>query len=210
MTSTTLRLNSVGWALTLAAAALTAPVAHAVDVPAFSIAGDNKVFIDPNVTTGFRFTALQTVSVTALGFHDDQLNGLVSSHDVALYNTSGTQLVLATVPAGTGAPLIGEYRYAALSSAVELQAGTQYVLAAYTNNNDGYRAFSTPTADPRISIVSTGAFYNYGPSLAFPTTTFAAASFYATPNMLLEAVPEPGTAVLLCAGLAAVACRRCR
>lgn len=206
MTSTTFPAKPMSLALTLAVCALATPLAQAVDVPAFSVSGDLTTFIDPNVTTGFKFTALQTVSVTALGFHDDQLNGLVSAHEVALYNTSGTQLALATVPVGTAAPLIGQYRYATLASSFQLQAGTQYVLAAYTNANDGYRSNGTPTSDPQISISTAGAFYNYGSSLAFPTTTFAAANFYGTANMLLvAAVPEPSTWVMLCLGLLAVA-----
>ncbi len=193
----------------MAAAALTTPAAHAFDLPAYAISGDITTLNDPNVTTGFKFTALQTLFVSALGFHDNQLNGLVSSHEVALYDTNGLQLALATVPAGLGASLIGEYRYAALGSNFQLQAGTQYVLAAYTNLNDGYRSGSTPVADPRISIDSTGGFYNDGPSLAVPTSTFAASNFYGTANMLL-AVPEPGTSVLLCTGLVALAFRRRR
>lgn len=207
MIRTAFRAKPLRLALTLAAAALASPLSHAVDVPAFTVSGDIKTFNDPNVTTGFKFTALQPAVVTALGFHDDQLNGLVSAHQVAVYSTNGTQLALATVAAGTVAPLIGEYRYATLGSSFQLQAGTEYVLAAYTNADDGYRSLGTPTSDPQISIVSTGAFYNYGPSLAFPASTFAAANFYGTANMLLVAVavPEPGAFAMLSLGMVAVA-----
>ena len=60
------------------------------------------------MTVGFIFTATQNVALTALGFHDQQLNGLANAHDIGLFSTSGTLLASATIAAGTAAPLIGE------------------------------------------------------------------------------------------------------
>ena len=209
MTRITLRLNPLVAALTLAATALAAPLAQAADAPAYAITGDGTYIGDRPVTTGFIFTALQDVSLTALGFHDYQLDGLNLSHEVALYSITGTLLAQASVAAGTAAPLIGEHRYAMLGSAFMLHAGTQYVVAAHTDATDGYRYASVPpatlTLDPRISMGAGAGVYNYGPSLAFPAFSIGY-DIYATPNMLLTgAVPEPGTWALLCAGLAAVA-----
>lgn len=193
----------------LATTVLAAPGARAVDLPAYSVSIHSTTFNDGPVTTGFKFTAVNTVPVTALGFHDDQLNGLNFAHQVGLYSSSGTLLALVTVPAGIAAPLVGEHRYTSLSSAFVLQAGTQYVLAAHTDVTDGYSYIGpagTRTVDPQITIDPGLGVYNYGANLAFPQSTFAAVGFYSTPNMLLTApVPEPGTWAMLCGGLAALA-----
>lgn len=208
MTRLTLRLNPLATALALATTGLIAPLAQAADAPAYAITGDATYIGDQAVTTGFIFTAQQDATLTGLGFHDYALDGLNLAHDVALFSLSGMVLATATVAAGTSAPLIGEYRYAMLDSAFTLQAGTQYVLAAHSDATDGYRYAGVPpatlTLNPRISIGDNAGLYAYGASLVFPGT--AGYDIYATPNMLLAGVvPEPGTWVLMFAGLAALA-----
>lgn len=195
--------------LAAATLGLVLPVAQAADAPAYAISGDGTYIGDGANTTGFIFTAQQDAMLTALGFHDYRLDGLNVAHDVGLYSADGALLATATVAAGTAASLIGEYRYAMLASAFELQAGTQYVLAAHTDSTDGYRYASIPpaslTVDPRIGIAPRAGVYVYGPSLTFPTQTIGY-DIYATPNMLLAAaVPEPGTWALALVGLALVA-----
>ncbi len=209
MTRITFRLNALAAALALAAIGLAAPSARAADTPAYAITGSGIYIGDRPVSVGFIFTAEQNVALTGLGFHDDQLNGLNQAHDVALYSIAGTVLAMATVAAGTSAPLIGEYRYATLGSSFMLQSGTQYVLAAHTDSTDGYRYATVPPAtlnvSPLITIGAQAGVYNYGPSLAFPQF-HAGYDIYATPNLLLAGpVPEPGTWALMLAGLAGVA-----
>lgn len=209
MTRIALGPNALIATLALSAAALAAPLAQAADLPAYAIMGDGTYIGDFPNTTGFIFTAVQAMSLTALGFHDHQLNGLNLAHDVALYSAGGTLLVQANVPAGTVAPLIGEHRYALLGSAFTLQAGAQYVVAAHADSTDGYRFARVPpatlTVNPGISVGPRAGVYNYGPGLAFPQFGIGY-DLYATPNMLFAAaVPEPGTWALMFAGLAAVA-----
>ena len=56
------------------AAALTLCTAvHAADTPAYSIANSPFYSVDQPVTVGFSVTALQDVSITALGHHDNAL-----------------------------------------------------------------------------------------------------------------------------------------
>jgi hypothetical protein len=208
MTRITFRLNSMVAALTLAATALAAPLAQAAETPAYDITGDATFFEDNDVTTGFIFTAKQNASLTALGFHDFNLDGLKLSHEVGLYSVDGDLLVKTTVAAGSAVPLTGQYRYTTLDSAYLLQAGTQYVLAAHTvTREDGYRYGNLPftlNVNPLISIGAKAGVYTYGSSLDFPTTHFF--DMYANPNMLLTtAVPEPAAWVLMFAGLALVA-----
>ncbi len=176
----------------------------ALDTPAYSVTGSDFFGSDRPVTVGFKFTAESASNLTALGYHDEGLDGLFNAHDVGLYDLSGTLLSSATVPGGTTGDLIGEYRYVTLGSAYTLTAGTEYVLAAHTTAGDGYRFGTVPpitlTVDPLISIGDDASRYVYGPGLAFPTA-FAGYDIYATPNMLLSPVPEPETYALLLAGL---------
>ena len=208
MTRLKTHLNPLATALALATTALLTPLAQAADTPAYAITGDGTYIGDRSNTTGFVFTAEKDATLTALGFHDYLLDGLNVAHEVALYSMTGTMLAMATVAAGNSAALIGEYRYATLGSSFMLQAGTQYMLAAQTDATDGYRygtlPYATVTANPLISIGAAAGFYNYGPNLTFPTS--AGYDIYATPNMLLAgAVPEPGTWLLMFAGLTAMA-----
>ncbi|WP_193566054.1 DUF4082 domain-containing protein [Nitrosomonas oligotropha] len=178
--------------------------ALALDAPAYSVTGSGFFGSDRPVTAGFKFTAESASDLSALGYHDEGLDGLFNAHDVGLYDLFGTLLASATVPGGTAGDLIGEYRYVSLSSPYTLTAGTEYVLAAHTTAGDGYRFGTVPpitlTVDPLISIGDDAGRYVYGPGLAFPTD-FAGYDIYATPNMLLSPVPEPETYVLLLAGL---------
>ncbi|HSW05446.1 DUF4082 domain-containing protein [Aquabacterium sp.] len=194
-------------ALTLVLTGLVVPLAQAAEAPAYAFTGSGIYFGDAPVTVGFIFTAQQAMPLSALGFYDHQQDGLNQAHELALFSSSGTLLATATVAAGTSAPLIGEYRYATLGSTFMLQADTQYVLAAQTEATDGYRFASAPlptlTVDPRITIGNSAGVYHYGPSLVFPQTVLY--DIYASPNMLLPAVPEPGTWALMLAGVAAVA-----
>ena len=183
------------------ALALCASV-HAADTPAYSIGDSSFYNVDSPVSVGFEFTALQNVSITALGYHDNLLDGLLSAHDVGLYSSTGTLLASVNVGSGTFGDLVGEYRYASLTTAYDLVAGSAYVLAAHTTAGDGYRYAGTPTFDSAILIGPNAGGYLYGPSLAFPGT--AGFGFYGTPNMLFAstvAVPEPGTYALMLVGL---------
>ncbi|MDO9310937.1 MAG: DUF4082 domain-containing protein [Nitrosomonas sp.] len=196
--------GSKGRAILALAMLCGASHALALDTPAYSVTGSGFLGSDRPVTAGFKFTAESASNLTALGYHDEGLDGLFNAHDVGLYDLSGTLLASATVPDGTAGDLIGEYRYVTLGSAYTLTAGTEYVLAAHTTAGDGYRFGTVPpitlTVDPLISIGDDASRYVYGPGLAFPTA-FAGYDIYATPNMLLSPVPEPETYALLLAGL---------
>lgn len=178
--------------------------ALALDTPAYSVTGSGFLGTDAPVTVGFKFTAESASNLTALGYHDEGLDGLFNAHDVGLYDLAGTLLATATVPDGTAGNLIGDYRYVTLGSAYALTAGTQYVLAAHTTAGDGYRYNNVPpttlTVNPMISIGDNASLYTYGPALVFPTSSIGY-DLYATPNMLLSPVPEPETYALLLAGL---------
>ena len=78
--------------------------------------------------------------VTSLGFYDGPNtsvanaasafgDGLLEDHQVGIYNSSGTLLATTTIPAGTSAALVGEFRYLTLSEPITLLAGQSYTIA---------------------------------------------------------------------------------
>lgn len=82
------------------------------------------------------------LEVTALGYYDFTVgggtgDGLTDTHDVGIYNSSGSLIASVTVPSGTVGTLLGDYRYASLASTVTLTAGQTYTLAGTTGDNPG-------------------------------------------------------------------------
>jgi hypothetical protein len=87
-------------------------------------------------TLGANLTVNTTITVTALGFWDSSIaadtdTGLNASHQVGIWNSNGTDLLASvTVPAGTAGELIGQFRYADLTTPLVLTAGQTYLLGA--------------------------------------------------------------------------------
>jgi len=80
-------------------------------------------------TCGFSFTALQDISVEALGQWDQNLDGLLVAARVGLWSSDGTLLASVVVPSGTSAPLTGAFRYVSIAP-VHLVAGQKYVIGS--------------------------------------------------------------------------------
>jgi Domain of unknown function (DUF4082) len=143
---------------------------------------------------GFLFTPNTNITVTELGYYDDNGDGLAIDHPVALFDTGGTRLVETTVRAGTVDTLRGKFRYRSITP-VNLAAGTAYVLAgfhdsasgdvfAYGNIGGSITGF---VADSRLIIGGNGSRYLYyggGTPLPFPTDTIGY-TFYAGPSLFI-------------------------
>jgi hypothetical protein len=157
-------------------------------------------------TVGWSFQVLNPVTVAFLGWYQSG-DSLADSHDVAIYScadstcTSGTQLVSTTVLPTD--PLQDSFRWDAIAPTT-LSTG-YYAIAGFAGSNDPYihaLSGSQVTFDPNISFINGQ--YEDG-ALTFPDLSNPPNSSisYFGPN-LAGAVPEPGTLVLLGAGLAAV------
>lgn len=147
------------------------------------------------------------LSITALGLWDENGDGFSSEHVIGLWDNSGNLLAKAVMQIGTGDPLIGEFRYAAVliptvPGPVILSAGTTYVLGAafldldpdhFKLNLSGDQATFDPAVTAGNARISSGGF-------AFPDENFGPGSFVG-PNAQFTVVPEPETAVLLVLGL---------
>jgi hypothetical protein len=103
---------------------------------------------NPGLNIGHKFTVTSTnIQIQSLGVFDYGANGLNQAHTVTLFSNQ-TALASLTVPAGTNAPLVRYFRYAALPSPLTLQPGT-YAVVAYqmngaTGNSDSYGDAGSP------------------------------------------------------------------
>ena len=156
-----------------------------------------------NFTFGFEFQANASILVTQLGIFDSSQDGLAEAHQVGIWTGSGILLGSNTIPNGTAAPLVSQFRYEPLLVPVALTAGQQYVIAAsYPTNGDSFVFGASGLAStPDISIIigRGGASGFAFPSIGCSATTGCDASYFG-PNFQFtqtETVPEPSSLTLL-------------
>ena len=159
-----------------------------------TLANDGTV---DSFSLGFQFTTTSAINVTALGYYDDLLNGLTQSHDVGIYNSSGTLLVSTTVV--NSDPLTSWFRMHSIAPTLLAAGQTYYIMGVtgaenYTFDPTGF------AVDPSITFVAD--VFNNVPSavLAFPNDTAGVTGWFG-PNFATSAVPVPPTVLLLGSGL---------
>lgn len=160
---------------------------------------------------GYKFTANNNVTITALGFFDAYRDGFSANHLVGLWDENQTLLSSVELYAGTGSILIDDFRYESMNNTVTLTAGKSYYIAGTTASDIWvYRADNIITD---LNISYDGSYYALftGYKLAFPKTT-ASDNQYITVNFLMDIapVPEPATALLFGTGLAGLVSYRIR
>jgi hypothetical protein len=153
---------------------------------------------NPSFTLGFSFRANTDIVVTGLALFDSSQDGLVESHEVGLWNSTGTLLTSTTVQAGVGSALEDKFRVETIVP-VQLVGGADYFIGAlFTSGSDpnifpgGAVGFVTP---PEVSFLA--AQFAFGGALAFPGTSPSADPAYFGPNFTFTVIPEPSTVMLL-------------
>lgn len=152
-------------------------------------------------TLGWAFNLNTEVRLDRLGFFDSNDDGLIASHDVGIWTTSGDLVASATVPSGTGGSLLGGFRYVNVVPSVQLPIG-EYVIGGHFGGN----TFGNGSQELFIqgsSSIETHPFVEYvgragdGPGFVFPTpnpqtggTDFTAVNFQFN-------IPEPSTCIML-------------
>src|SRR5690606_1244930 len=111
-------------------AACDASLANAGSIPAVTVSGgDTRVGHSQNGshTMGWAFSTNDDVMVTMLGWYDHEQDGLIEPHKVGIFDTTGTLLVSAEVPAGTGGELNAQFRYVPITPFL-LPGGVEYII----------------------------------------------------------------------------------
>jgi LPXTG-motif cell wall-anchored protein len=160
---------------------------------------------------GWQFTVgANPIVVTELGYQDFGIDGLLTSHQVGIWQLSNQLLIdSAVVPGGKSGTLDGFFRYAPLASPTALASGTTYVIAGFDNGADRHvwdvALIAYPnmqvngfSVDPAITLGAAGT--ARGPamtSFGFPTGTVPdARACLMGPNLKYSVVPEPSTFII--------------
>ncbi len=161
---------------------------------ATGVSGNNQ-----NQTVGWQFDVMTPVVVSGLGWFDEGANGLGTAHTVGIWAPNGTLLTSVVVPAGTAAPLDGQYRIADIPD-IMLPVGTGYIIGGenFSSSNDRLVANALQVVDPRIHFVD-ATYSLIGSGFVRPTYFSIADTGFEGPMAAL--VPEPATVLLLATGL---------
>src|SRR5437868_12689422 len=90
------------------------------DTIALSFTGGLPALATQSQTAGWGFSLSNPILLTQLGLWDRFDNGLVESHVVTIWTSTGTELAQATIPAGTSATLTDDFRYVSLMNSIVL------------------------------------------------------------------------------------------
>jgi len=120
-------------------------------VPAFDLQPVLGSVACQGFTCGFAFSPRADVTVVALGQWDQGLDGLGTVGPVRLWQGDGTLLAAVSVPGGTAAPLVGEYRYVPITP-VRLLAGQVYVIGSAFISGPA-PAFDPSRMDPAFAAI---------------------------------------------------------
>jgi len=155
-------------------------------------------------SVGWRFQALQDVSVVSLGALDpNSESGLPSSMDVGIWTDSGTLMGSLTVPAGTAGTLVDNYFYADLTTPISLTTGDYYRIADSPTSGLNAYMFSGVSVTESAAVGYDQGYEAFSSnSLTFPTQSGGSAAYFG-PNF--QYVPEPTSFALVALGFAACA-----
>ena len=201
-TSRTLLQTTIFSCSATALLTLYLPAARAQYTPALQFSGQSANGTASASTRGYSFdvTDPNGILVTALSFYDVGADGLSQSHDVGLWNASGTLLASATVPAGTAAPLdsSGLFRFVPITP-ITLPRGANYAVGAvFTFESFDAQAilWTAQTTAPGVQYDQARFINNGVPTLTFPTDTIAWTGLPGG-SFNMSTIPEPSAAALL-------------
>lgn len=205
-----MRISSTALAVLLSLSAAAAPV-HA-QVRGAIVANNGQILQTGAWNLGRSFTVVSAANVVSLGIFDQGSDGLRNSHQVGLWNSTGTLLFSTLIASGTSAILDGNFRFNDIAP-ISLNVGSTYFVAAtYADaNDDPYMVNATFASAPMITHMNEQ--WEWGSALVFPDLINPNVDSYWGGDVRLVAVtatPEPATVTLLALGLAGIAVVRRR
>lgn len=90
------------------------------------------------------FSTANSITVTSLGWWDYQNDGLTESHQVVIWDMSGTQLISGTVAAGMIDPLISDFRFNSSLTGKTTLAPEAYVIGGLSTMHDPVTGILSP------------------------------------------------------------------
>jgi uncharacterized repeat protein (TIGR01451 family) len=166
------------------------------DTPALSISSEPHFGegTGADFTVGWSFSVSDLIEVTQVGFWDGDNSvfngptgdGLLESHLVTIWTSTGVQLAEGTVPSGTAGMLADGFRYTSLVSPILLVPG-DYVIGAYTGDPGLDRVALVATIITAPGISYTGSREAVGD--AFPAPSSATRGIFG-PNFQFVSNPE--------------------
>lgn len=205
-------LGAIAWMIS--SVAIVAP-AHANTLALASFSGGVSTTAaqryggPADTTIGWSFTVgPQDITVTGLGFFDQNGDGLNTAHDVGMWTDSGSPLAFLTIPSGSASTLANGFRFESLGSSLVLQASQSYVIGGHVrfDSADVFFAGTTATFAPEITYGTgrdmAGQPFTEGFGFPYRSRTDISGGFFG-PNFQFEtqAVPEPSTLTLLLCGI---------
>jgi hypothetical protein len=150
------------------------PLQTRADTIAFSISGGGLFRTAVDGTFGYSFTLSSAVTVTHLGLFDFGNDGLITSHAVTIWTSTGTQLIQTTIPAGTGGTLLDGFRYVSIAP-LTLTAGT-YTIGGF------YAALSEDRFLSFVPSITGASGVSYGGSRSADGFVFPIGNVFGFPN----------------------------
>ena len=117
--------------------------------------------IQNNQSVGWQFDVLETITVQALTWTDEDLDGLSHAHETGIWDSAGNLLASVVIPAGTDAPLRGIWRSVAIEP-IELAPGESYTVGGLNN------AQSTDRLALNVNLTFVNAAIDVGDALFAP------------------------------------------
>lgn len=160
---------------------------NAVDfVPGTGSCGGNSL-----QSVGYEFDVTSPVTVTAMAWFDDGLDGLTVSHEVAIWDPSGAVVsgTHVTIPAGTGAALDGIWRVVPIPPTT-LSPATGYIVGGMNGQvGECLTSNIAQTVHPDLTYVDPT--YGSGPPFNRPVSHSSATEGFYGPSFQIGGVP-PG------------------
>lgn len=166
---------------------------------------------------GERFTVGSSdLYVSRLGVFDSLQNGLETSTEVGIWNSTGSLLGSVSIGSGVSGDLLGNFRYADLSSVVQLTAGSTYRIGALVGGTGGISYIDSGSASVNTyslssDVVFNSSVFNTVAGFSNPSNSYFSARWYSA-DMIYStvAIPEPTTFMILGLGIVTFIFKRMR